>query len=128
MMSKTGSSKLELTNCWKCFKYSMKISSVIHPLSEQQYAASTGPHFLSRGFIRFLSYINKGGTYIPKALNAQTTVMFLPLSQLVTKPTCFSPLWAKIFPGFCTVEIPVSSTLKILDSLNLYLLEPALSF
>lgn len=51
---------------------------------------------------------------MPVALIQQITVVFVPLSPLVMAPTRFFPLLAKIFAGFATVEMSVSSTLKIL--------------
>ena len=55
-----------------------------------------------------------GGIKKPAALTAQTTVVFTPLSPLITAPTWCLPFRAITFCSlFCTVVKPDSSTLNI---------------
>src|SRR6218665_3528786 len=62
--------------------------------------------------------MNIGGKNAPTALIAHITVTVAPLSPLVTLPTVLCPLVAMIFPGRCTLVIPVSSMFEILDGVH----------
>lgn len=85
--------------------------SVIHSVN--------GPSFSKVGVFPFLEKINIGRIYPSAAFMEQSKVIFLHLYQLVIDPTLLRRR-ANIFPGFWTVEIPVSSQLYISFNRNLY--------
>ena len=90
-------------------------SSLIDPDSEQSSIEPTGASFIRCSAFLSLLKINIGGTKLPVALMQQITVVLVPLSPLVATATLALPRFARILESLATVEIPVSSTLYILE-------------
>lgn len=98
-----------------------KISDCIQPLGWKAAHAPGGQSFISWLLVRDLGNTNRGGIYEPAALKHTSMVTVLPLSADDSTPTCFLPLSESIF-DLClgTTVTPVSSQLKILSAVNLW--------
>ena len=80
-----------LTSSMKCFNHSTNTSESIHPDLVQANAVPAGaPSFKESAILNLLN-ISIGGMYRPVADTQYTPVVFVPLSVLVTAPTCFFP-------------------------------------
>ena len=63
---------------------------------------------------------NIGRTNVPTAPIAPQSVTVWPLSAEVMAPTCFVPFGATMVLGFCTVDMPLSSTFQMSFAWKLY--------
>lgn len=104
---------VDLACFMKCCKYTRKFSVVIHPDLLQHPMDPGGPPSTNLSWYLTRGKINIGGMAWPRASIVQQRLTRTHLLALVTAPTCLDRLNAIIFPGFCPVVRPVSSTFYI---------------
>jgi hypothetical protein len=75
---------------------------------------------MSVSCIRALGNIKTWGIVLPDAVTIAHIVIRVPLSADAACPTCLTPVAPTTFSDRTTVEIPVSSRLRIRSGIKLY--------